>query len=207
MPRDPSKRAHVLEFICSFLQEKGHAPTIKEIQMGCGYASPRPVQYHLKVLAEQGLIEHTHGMARGIGIPGAKRSIDVPLLGTIAAGEPIPAPPSSGWSIVPEAYIQVPPDILRGSQNAYALRVKGTSMIDALVDDGDIVILEKASAADDGQMVAVWLRDRDKATLKRLYCEPGRIRLQPANRTMKPIYVDPDEVEVQGRVIAVLRKL
>ena len=80
-------------------------------------------------------------------------------------------------------------------------------MIDALVDDGDIVVMEATSTADDGQMVAAWLTDREEATLKRLYREPGRIRLQPANQRMKPIYVDPDNIEVQGRVIAVLRKV
>ena len=89
---------------------------------------------------------------------------------------------------------------------AYALRVKGTSMIDAFVDDGDIVVLEATRTADDGEMVAAWLTERQEATLKKLYREPGRIRLQPANRSMTPIYADPDQIEVQGRVIGVLRK-
>jgi len=80
-------------------------------------------------------------------------------------------------------------------------------MIDALVDDGDIVVLRAADTAEDGEMVAAWLTDKGRATLKKLYREPGRIRLQPANRTMKPIYVDPDKIQVQGKVVAVLRTL
>jgi len=131
----------------------------------------------------------------------------VPLLGTIAAGEPIPVPCSDTWTAVPEERIEVPAGLLRGKENVYALRVKGTSMIDALVDDGDVVILEQASGTEDGQMVAAWLTDREETTLKRLYREPGRIRLQPANQAMAPIYVSPDGIEVQGRVIAVLRRL
>ena len=93
------------------------------------------------------------------------------------------------------------------SNQAYALRVKGTSMVDALVDDGDIVVLEQASTVEDGQMVAAWLTDKHEATLKRLYREPGRIRLQPANSAMAPLYVRPEEIEVQGRAIAVLMSL
>jgi repressor LexA len=95
---------------------------------------------------------------------------------------------------------------VRGKKQPFALRVKGTSMIDALVDDGDIIILEPPGAIDDGDMVAVWLRSRQEVTLKRIYEEPGRIRLQPANREMKPIYTDPDDTLVQGKVVAVLRE-
>jgi len=96
--------------------------------------------------------------------------------------------------------------MLPSNIRAFALRVEGKSMIDAFVDDGDIVVLEATPAAENGQMVAAWLTDRQEATLKKIYYEPNRIRLQPANPSMAPIYVDPSKVQVQGRVIAVLRK-
>ncbi len=130
----------------------------------------------------------------------------VPLLGTIAAGQPIPVPTEETWHTIAQETVEVPAEMLPRQIRAYALRVKGTSMIDAFVDDGDIVVLEATRTADDGEMVAAWLTERQEATLKKLYREPGRIRLQPANRSMAPIYADPDQIEVQGRVIGVLRK-
>lgn len=202
------KRKRILDFIVIFTAEKGYAPSVREVVKACGISSASIAQYHLNVLERQGYIRRQRDTPRSISLSD-RRTIgaDVPLLGTIAAGEPIPVPSSDTWTAVPEESIEVPNDLLRGRQNVYALRVKGTSMIDALVDDGDVVVLEQASGAEDGQMVAVWLTDREETTLKRLYREPSRIRLQPANRAMAPIYVAPDDVEVQGRVIAVLRRL
>jgi repressor LexA len=115
-------------------------------------------------------------------------------------------PTEETWHTVVEEMVEVPADMLPRNVRAYALRVRGKSMIDAFVDDGDIVVLEATSAAEDGQMVAAWLTERQEATLKKIYYEPERIRLQPANKRVAPIYVNPDEVMVQGRVIAVLRK-
>jgi len=89
----------------------------------------------------------------------------------------------------------------------YALKVKGTSMLDALIDDGDIVLMQSANTAENGEMVAVWLREEQEVTLKKIYREPGRVCLKPANRLMKPLYCQPENVEIQGKVIAVLRKL
>jgi len=202
------KRKKILDFIVNFSAEKGYAPSVREIVRACGISSASIAQYHLNVLERQGYIRRERDTPRSISLSD-RRAIgaDVPLLGTIAAGEPIPVPSSDTWTAVPEERIEVPNELLRGRQNVYALRVKGMSMIDALVDDGDVVILEQASGVEDGQMVAAWLTDREETTLKRLYREPGRIRLQPANRAMAPLYVAPDDVEVQGRVIAVLRRL
>ncbi len=95
--------------------------------------------------------------------------------------------------------------MVRGKNNVFALRVKGTSMIEDLIDDGDIVFLEPARAANDGEKVAVWLKDRGEVTLKRIYHEGNRVRLQPANSTMQPIYTTPDNVEIQGRFISSIR--
>jgi len=201
-------RWRIVEFIRNFVEERGYAPTIGEIQKALGISSKSVVKYHLRALEEEGLITREPEVARGIEVSGVgRRARAVPLLGTIAAGEPIPVPTDETWHSIAQDTIEVPAEMLPRQVQAYALRVKGTSMIDALVDDGDIVVLEATRVAEDGEMVAAWLTDRQEATLKRLYREPGRIRLQPANQSMEPIYVDPDNIEVQGRVIAVLRKV
>jgi repressor LexA len=200
-------RWRIVEFIRNFMEQKGYAPTMGEIQTALGLSSKSVVDYHLKVLEKEGIITREPDIARGIQVSGVgKRARAVPLLGTIAAGEPIPVPTEDTWHSVAHETVEVPADVLPMRVQAYALRVKGTSMIDALVDDGDIVVVEATRTVEDGEMVAAWLTERQEATLKKLYREPGRIRLQPANRSMAPIYVDPDKVRVQGRVIAVLRK-
>lgn len=124
----------------------------------------------------------------------------VPLIGTIAAGQPIPVPDPNNidYSNVFEAT----DDMTKGRDNVFALKVRGTSMIDALVNDGDIVILEQTTSADDGDMVAAWLKNENEATLKKFYREGDRVRLQPANSTMKPIFTSADNVEIQGKVLA-----
>ena len=200
-------RWRIVEFIRNFMEQKGYAPTMDEIQTALGLSSKSVVDYHLKVLEKEGIITREPDIARGIQVSGVgKRARAVPLLGIIAAGEPIPVPTEDTWHSVAHETVEVPAEMLPRQVRAYALQVKGTSMIDALVDDGDVVVLEATRTAEDGEMVAAWLTERQEATLKKLYREPGRIRLQPANRSMAPIYVDPDKVQVQGRVIAVLRK-
>jgi repressor LexA len=202
------KRKRILDFIASFVDRKGYAPSVRDIVRNCDISSASIAQYHLKVLEKQGYIRRERETPRSISLTHKRQTeASVPLLGTIAAGEPIPVPTQDTWHTIALDMVDVPAKFLSPGVQAYALQVKGTSMIDALVDDGDIVVLEATSSADDGQMVAAWLTDREEATLKRLYRELGRIRLQPANQRMKPIYVDPDDIKVQGRVIAVLRKV
>ena len=133
------------------------------------------------------------------------RIVEIPVLGTIAAGQPIPVPSSERWGNDAEDTVAVTEDMIRGRSNVFALRVKGTSMVEDLIDDGDIVFLEPARSANDGDKVAVWLKDRGEVTLKRIYHEGARVRLQPANSTMQPIYTTPENVEIQGRFISSLR--
>lgn len=200
-------RWRILDFMRNFVQQKGYSPTIGEIQRALNISSKSVVKYHLDALEEEGLIDREPKVARGIEVSGAgKRARAVPLLGTIAAGLPIPVPTQETWYMLAEEMVDVPSDMLPSNIRAYALRVQGKSMIDAFVDDGDIVVLEATPSAENGQMVAAWLTDRQEATLKKIYYEPKRIRLQPANENMEPIYVDPDNLLVQGRVISVLRK-
>jgi repressor LexA len=126
----------------------------------------------------------------------------VPVVGQIAAGQPIPVPSAETWNAQDfEDAIEVTDQMTKGKDNVFALRVKGTSMIDALVNDGDLVLMEPTSSWDDGDMVAVWLKDREETTLKKIYRDGGRVRLQPANAAMDPIYVDAQNVEVQGKVL------
>jgi repressor LexA len=131
----------------------------------------------------------------------------VPILGYIAAGEPIPVPQSDTWTNHSLEALELPYELMDMKDNSYALLVKGMSMIDALVADGDIVVMYATNTVQDGEMAAVWLKREQEVTLKKVYREPGRIRLQPANTLMKPIYHDPENVEIQGRVIGVIRRL
>ncbi len=207
MPRGGTSgtRERVLKFIQSFMAEKGYSPSVADIVEGCGLSSPNLVQYHLNVLEREGVVRRAPGVFRSIQlVQGA--NIGVPLLGVIAAGAPIPVPESGNWSESAEEMLDLSRELVGDGENLFALKVRGRSMIDACVMDGDIVVMEATRTAVDGDMVAVWLKDEHEVTLKRIYREPGHIRLQPANRQMEPLYVDPDNVTIQGRVVAVIRK-
>ncbi|MEI6666078.1 MAG: transcriptional repressor LexA, partial [Chloroflexota bacterium] len=180
--------------------------SIRDIQQGCEISSTSVVDYNLKRLEERGLLRRDREISRAIQLPGAqsrRRIQTVPVLGKIAAGLPIPTPPE----VLPEGYeeIEVTDDQLKGRTNAFALRVEGTSMIDALINDGDIVILEPTQSCDDGDVVAVWLKAENETTLKKLFHEGDRIRLQPMNSTMQAFYTTPDNIEVQGKVLSAIR--
>ncbi len=202
------KREEILDFLARFIKEKGYAPSVRDIVRGCALSSSSIAQYHLNVLERQGYIHRERELSRSISLAQRERGIlTVPLLGTIAAGEPIPVPSSDTWASTSQESLEVPQELTGGQQGVYALIVKGTSMTDALIDDGDIVLMQQVDIAESGEMVAVWLRDEQAVTLKRIYVESERIRLQPANREMKPLYTEPENVDIQGKVIAVLRKV
>lgn len=203
------KQDQILEFLRSFIEEKDYPPSIRDIQDGCGISSTSVVDYNLRKLEDKGFIRRDREVSRGIEVLGPNgrrpRIVEVPILGSIAAGQPIPVPTSERWGTDSDDSVAVTEDMVRGKSNVFALRVKGTSMIEDLIDDGDIVFLEPASSVMDGDKVAVWLKDRGEVTLKRIYHDSGRIRLQPANSTMQPIFTDPENVEVQGRFISSFR--
>ncbi len=204
-----SKQEQILEFLRTFIEDKDYPPSIRDIQEGCGISSTSVVDYNLRKLEEKGFIRRDREVSRGIEVLGARgrraRIVEIPVLGAIAAGQPIPVPTSERWGSDAEDTVAVTEDMIRGRTNVFALRVKGTSMIDDLIDDGDIVFLEPARAANDGDKVAVWLKDRGEVTLKRIYHEGDKVRLQPANSTMQPIYTSPENVEIQGRFISSFR--
>lgn len=208
MRRLSTKQEKILGFLREFVTEKGYPPSIREIGKACGISSTSVVKYNLNILEQEGRIRRDPDVSRGIDLPDVSRQrvVQVPLMGTIAAGEPIPVPSQEAWSPAATAEaVELTRDLVRGREHVFALRVKGTSMIDALIDDGDLVLMEASQAADDGDMVAVWLKDKGETTLKRIYREGPRVRLQPANSLMQPIYVDARQVEVQGKVIGVIR--
>jgi len=211
MPKDLSpKQNSILRFIRRFIEEHDYPPSIRQIQDGCNISSTSVVDYNLKKLEGDGYIRRDREVSRAIELleRGGRRprTLAVPIIGRIAAGQPIPVPTADTWSNLDYSEsIQVTRDMVGGRPNVYGLRVKGTSMIDALVNDGDIVLMETANTADNGDMVAVWLKREQEATLKRFYQEGDRIRLQPANETMAPIYTDPANVDVQGKVLGSIR--
>jgi repressor LexA len=203
------KQRKIFEYIRDFIDGHDYPPSIRQIQEACGISSTSVVDYNLRILEKSGYIKRDREVSRAIEVThgGTKRGriATVPIIGTIAAGQPIPVP--SADNIDSEDTIDVSQEMLGNREDVYALRVKGTSMIDALVNDGDVVLMEATSEAKQGEMVAAWLEKEQEATLKKFYREGDRVRLQPANETMQPIYTDASNVVVQGRVIAAFRPM
>jgi repressor LexA len=199
-------RERIYSFIRKFYREHDYAPTVRDILRGCRLSSTAVVQHHLNVLEKEGRIQRDPEVFRSIRLTDKPGISGVPLLGTIAAGEPIPAPTSETWTNQALEMLEMPEELTQGKQ-LYALKVKGLSMIDALIDDGDTVIMEPVKTAENGDMVAVWLKDEQEVTLKRFYREDDMVCLRPANRLMEPIYQRPENVEIQGKVAAVVRKV
>jgi repressor LexA len=196
------RQKRMLKFIRRYIAAHDYPPTCAEIRAGLDLNSTSMVHRDLADLEAARKIRRTPGVPRGIRLSNARGDVfTVPVLGTIAAGEPI----DFGDPIY-EA-LTLTSDIVRQQEGLYALRVNGDSMIDALVNDGDIVVLKHQREARNGDMVAVRLLDRDETTLKHFFRENGHVRLQPANPTLDPLYIHPSQVEVQGQVVAIVRQL
>jgi len=223
------KHVKVLKVVESYSKKNGYPPTIREICDRASLSSTSVANYYLERLEEKGYIERDRGVSRGLRVTKSfaksfgdqiketVESIDellsIPLMGRIVASEPVPLPTSdfnpfdseSGSINVAKSLLPAQ-DVRRG--NLFALEVSGDSMIDAMVNHGDVVIMQPATDVRNGEMVAVWLNDKDETTLKYFYDEGSRVRLQPANPTMAPIFVnDPSTVEIQGRVVMVVRQV
>jgi repressor LexA len=204
MAKTTDTRERVLQFIRRFRETRGHSPTVREIAEACNISSPSVVQYHLGRLQEGGFISKEREKFRSITLTGEmKGSVQVPLLGTIAAGQPLGVPDTDAQSTANEM-ISVPTEITKG-RNIYALRVRGDSLVDAMISNGDIVLMEPPAGIKNGDMVAVWLKREQEVTLKKIYFEPANVRLQPCNPYMAPIYHDGKNIEIQGRVVGVIR--
>ncbi len=211
----------ILNFIHVQLEATGFPPTIREIGEACKIPSTSVVNYNLNKLVDGGFITRTPDKSRGIRLNSEslretpmKLMVDgrnlftVPMVGKIVASAPV-WPGDFGYYYDSDDVIEVPRQIIGNvdASQIYALTVSGQSMIDSMIGDGDIVILKRTEVARNGDMVAVWLSERNETTLKHFFDEGPRIRLQPANPTMTPIYVEKDKLQVQGRVLAVLRKI
>jgi repressor LexA len=210
MAKDLStKQQNILGFIRAFIEQHDYPPSIRQIQDGCHISSTSVVDYNLKALERQGFIRRDREVSRAIEVlqRGGRRprTLAIPIIGRIAAGQPIPCPQDTWNSADYEDVIEVTRDMIGGRDDVYGVRVQGSSMIDALVNDGDIVLMQAANSADNGDMVAAWLKREQEATLKHFYREGERVRLQPANETMAPIYTDAANIEIQGKVVLTLR--
>lgn len=218
------RQKKILKFIENFLAKHGYPPTIRDIGEAVNIASTSVVNYNLNKLADRGYIKREPKVSRGlwlanqepptkelhVGYADPASLIQIPLVGKIAASAPVPIPGEDfGYYYDTDDLIEVPQSMIGTAhrEDLFALRVTGDSMIDAMVADGDIVILKRQNIAHNGDMVAVWLTERGETTLKKYFHEGKKVRLQPANPLMDPIYVDADQVSVQGRVLAILRAL
>jgi repressor LexA len=208
----PARRRRILDFIQEFISENGIPPTVRDVQKACDISSTSVVDYNLRILDRDGYLNRRPDVARGIELlDGEGQPVStaprVQVVGNIAAGSPLPAFSTEGAGSSAEFdTVEISPDLQRRFGKLFGLAVKGTSMIDALVDDGDVVVFRPSQQAETGEMVVAWLKDREEATLKKFYPEGDRIRLQPANTRMKPIYCDAGNVEIKGKVVAVIRK-
>jgi repressor LexA len=206
-----AKQAKIIDFIRRFVADNGYPPTVRDIVAACHISSTSVVDYNLDILEREGYLRRHAEISRGLELlprlSGGHR-LQVPIIGQIAAGEPIPVPTPDTWDVTASAdMLDVPTDLVKGRPGVYALKVKGWSMVDALINDGDIILMQSTSVVENGETAAVWLKAEKEVTLKKVYSEPDRIRLQPANRQMQPMYTEPENVEIQGRVIAVIREL
>jgi len=204
------RQKRILEFIRVYSAKNRYPPTIREIGQAVGISSTSVVNYNLNILQREGHIVRNREISRGIQMPSAPQtlpSVRIPILGVIVASAPVPIPDSDFSMMGEDAVVELTRDMVDDDPDLYALEVRGNSMVDALIHDGDMVVMKHQREARNGDLVAVWLKNEKETTLKRFYLEKDRVRLQPANPTMEPIYVHPSNVEIQGKVVVVIRRL
>jgi len=196
------RQSQILDFIKQYIQSKGSAPTLREIADAIGVSSLATVHEHLQTLQLKGLIKRKAGKVRSIELKNLELSfnpegVSVPILGFIAAGAPIE--PYTD----PNATMSIPPNFYSQKKRVYVLQVRGESMIEEQIRDGDYVVVEQQENAKNGDIV-VALLDNGMATLKRFFKEATRVRLEPANATMSPLFVK--NVKIQGKVVGLIRR-
>jgi repressor LexA len=224
------RHKQVLDVIKEYTAKHGYAPSYREICAKTDITSTSMVNYYLEQLEEMGYIERSENISRSLQIKGtAQEKVDqvlgtvkqaaqavtqfltIPVVGRIVASEPVPIPETDFSLFDAESNVEVPESLIpfnMQKENLFALEVAGDSMIDAMVNDGDLIVMKPAREAKNGEMVAVRLKDQNETTLKHFYREGNRVRLQPANPTMDPIFVDSSsDIEIQGSVVLVIRQM
>jgi repressor LexA len=224
------RHRRIMEFLTRFQEQSGYCPSIRQIGDSIQVKSTSLIDYYLNQLQVMGFIERDQHVSRSIrilrpmypsatqhitevvrtGLSALEDLIRIPVLGRIVASAPIPMPASDSPYFDSESGVDIARSLLPREKvnELFALEVQGNSMIDAMVNDGDIVVMKSANDARNGEMVAVWLDDNDETTLKYFYRENNRIRLQPANPTMGPIYIDnPNQLRIMGKVVMVIRQV
>jgi repressor LexA len=218
----------VLKVIEDYQNSNGFPPSIRDIQNMGKFSSTSVVNYYLEQLEAMGHIKRSGRVSRGIRLvrpfsdltqatarklqnvrESVQQVLRIPVMGRIFASEPVPVPPSDFAYLDAESVVSVARSMLPAREKVeelFALEVNGDSMIDAMVNDGDIIIMKPAKDVHNGDLVAIWLRDKDETTLKYFFLEDGKVRLQPANPTMKPIFIDdPATVDIQGKIVMIIR--
>ncbi len=210
------RQRRILDYIQDFSTDNGYPPSIRQIGASVGISSTSVVNYNLNRLVEEGFLDRDKNVSRGIRLTdkllratgNLGNVIRVPMVGRIFASEPVHLPSTDSPMFGADEAIELTRDMLSTTDEVFALEVKGDSMIDAMVSDGDIVVMKRDYHWRNGDMVAVWLKDLEETTLKYIYHEGNKVRLQPANPTMDSIIIqDPKHLEVQGKVMLVLRQL
>ena len=207
------KQEAIVEFIQGFLDDHHFPPTVRDIQAGCEISSTSVVDYNLRILQREEYIRRRSEVSRGIELlkdssgreARPENVVPVPVFGSIAAGEPLHIPAAASRNDAEEV-VDLPTFLTRGNPDVFAVRVRGESMIDALVADGDLVVLEPAVDARNGEMVAAEING-DEVTLKHFFMQNGTVTLQPANSAVEPIVVPAGKVQVRGKVVGVVRSM
>lgn len=214
------RQQNILKFMFDYVQDNGFPPTIREIGEATDINSTSVVNYNLNKLVDAGYLDRSDRVSRGLRliapVPGKtpQKKVRTPdftsqvaFIGKIAAGQPLEVPEDIGHNVDEDDMLDIPPFLLGGADasEVFALEVEGDSMIDAMISEGDIVLLRHTHTAKNGDMVAVWLPERGETTLKYFYNEGQRIRLKPAHPTMEDIYVDARNCEIRGKVLSVIR--
>jgi len=207
----PESQRRILDFITLYVEQNDVPPTIREIQKGASISSTSMVSYHLKALERAQLLSRYERRSRGVVITHAGRvnpreMMNVPIVGRIVASQPAPTPDADALADA-ENSVQIARSMVGNAEDLYALEVQGNSMIDALINEGDIVVMSKGAEVRNGDLAAIFLTDRNESTLKRVFFEGKRLKLKPENPTMKPFYVDARNAQIQGKVLCVIRRI
>lgn len=196
------KQRELLAFIEEFVGKNGYPPTHEEIRMGLNLSSKSLVNYHLEALENAALLSRSPNTPRGIRLRGEAETLRVPFVDVVTEASEL-----DKVELEQSEVIELTSDIVPESENLYAFRVKGNALVDALVNDGDVIILQPQAHAENGEMVAVRLLEQGETTFKRFYRENGHVRLQPVDPTVGSLIVKPEAVAVQGKVVAIIRQV